>query len=163
METRRDQAEESVNALLDEAFREARVFKGGGTPVVGNDLALMIQEAATDAVQRLYREFRMADNVNWGEVYKAARNGAPDALKRLGYEGDVSAHPVCKAVLNYVSTEKSGLKFVPFRETAYGREAMPLMVLYTPCLWRGSCAPETKAGVPSTISRWIVALRQGQL
>ena len=43
METRRDQAEESVNALLDEAFREARVFKGGGTPVVGNDLALMIR------------------------------------------------------------------------------------------------------------------------
>lgn len=121
METRRDQAEESVNALLDEAFREARVFKGGGTPVVGNDLALMIQEAATDAVQRLYREFRMADNVNWGEVYKAARDGAPDALKRIGYEGDVSAHPVCKAVLNYVSTEKSGAEIrTHFEKPPYG-------------------------------------------
>lgn len=123
METRRDNAETKLNALLDEAFREARVYQGGGNAIVGNDLASMIYEAAQHSVQRLYPEFRLADHRNWGQVYKAARDGAPDALKRVGYDGEVAAHPVCKRVLDYIGAGKTGAEIRNhFDKSPYGWE-----------------------------------------
>jgi hypothetical protein len=123
METRLDNAETKIGNLLDEAFREARVFQGGGNPVVDSDLTTTIHEAANHSVQRLYPEFRMADSHNWGRVYSVAREGAPDALKRVGYDGDVATHPVCKTVLSYIGRGKTGAEVRGhFEKPPYGWE-----------------------------------------
>ena len=46
METTKQMAEAKIHELLGEAFQGARLFKGGGTEVIGNDLQAAILEAA---------------------------------------------------------------------------------------------------------------------
>lgn len=108
METTKQSAEKSINDLLGEAFSGARVFQGGGNEVLGNNLQEMIQEAATNSLSRLYPQFLVADHTGWGKVFEKARQGAPDALKAVGYEGEPNLHPVCKAILSFIAAGKKG-------------------------------------------------------
>jgi len=108
METTRRQAETRIDALLRECFTDARVFQGGGSDVNGNDLLAMIQEAAEAAQTRLYPHFDTADHSGWGKVLERAKQGAPDALKAVGYDGEPAHHPVCRAILGAVAAGKSG-------------------------------------------------------
>lgn len=108
METTRQAAESKVRELLDEALSGARVFQGGGTEIMGNDLQSMILEAAEKSLQRLYPSFAVGDHDGWGKVYANAKKGAPDALKSAGFEGDPAQNPVCKAVLAAIGPGKKG-------------------------------------------------------
>ena len=108
METVRINAERKINQLLDESFHGARVMQGGGNEISGNNLQEMILEAAENALARLYPQFNVGDALGWDKVYKKAKEGAPDALRAIGYEGDPEKQPTCKAILAQIAAGKKG-------------------------------------------------------
>jgi hypothetical protein len=108
METIRQTAESRIEELLSEVFAGARVYQGGGNEIAGVNLQEMIKEAAENALKRLYPQFAMADHVGWAKVYEKAQKGAPDALKSIGYAGEINKNPVCKAILAYIAGGKKG-------------------------------------------------------
>jgi len=46
--------------------------------------------------------------VGWDKVYTHAKGGSPDALKHVGYKGELEQHPVCKSILKQVGAGKTG-------------------------------------------------------
>lgn len=121
METAKQVAEAKIRELLDEAFSGARVFQGGGSEIIGNNLQEMLREAADNALQRLYPQFHVADHDGWSKVYEKAQKGAPDALKAIGDEGDCAKNPVCKAILDYIAGGKKGADIrAQFEGSPYG-------------------------------------------
>lgn len=109
METTKQTAEGKIRELLQEAFSGARVFQGGGNEILGTDLQVMTLESATNALQRLYPQFHIADHAGWENVLKKAQNGAPDALKSVGDDGEPAKNPVCKAILAFIAGGKKGI------------------------------------------------------
>lgn len=108
METTRQVAEGKIRELLGEAFSGAQVFQGGGADIKGDDLQSMILEAAQNALKRLYDQFQVADQKGWDKVYAKAKQGAPDALKGIGFDGEAAAHPVCKIIQGFIGGGKKG-------------------------------------------------------
>ncbi|MBE9475406.1 MAG: BREX system P-loop protein BrxC [Chloroflexi bacterium] len=109
MKTRKRNAEGKIRELLDEMLSGARVFQGGGNPIVGNDLQEMVLECAENALTRMYPRFKIADHSGWGTVYEMAKKGDPDALKAVGYDGEPSNNPVCKAIMGFIAGGKNGV------------------------------------------------------
>jgi len=121
METTMQNADRKIRELLDEAFSGARVFQGGGNDVLGNDLQGMVLEAASNSLQRLYPQFHAGDHTGWFKVYDKARQGSPDALKAVGYDGEPSKHPVCKVILAHIGGGKKGAEIRDhFEDADYG-------------------------------------------
>ncbi len=108
IETILHSAETRIDELLDDVFAGVRVFQGGGAEVIGADLHAMLSEAAKNSLARLYSEFQIADLAGWDKVYANAQKGAPDALKAVGDSGEPANNPICKRVLNYLGSGKSG-------------------------------------------------------
>lgn len=109
METTKWSAEGKINELLNEAFSGTRVFQAGGNEILGSDLQSMILEAANNSLQRLYPQFHIADHNGWQKVYDHSKQGSPDALKLVGYEGETTANPVCKAIMGFIAGGKKGV------------------------------------------------------
>ncbi|MDD4247746.1 MAG: BREX system P-loop protein BrxC [Methanosarcina sp.] len=109
METTKQNAEGKINELLNEAFSGTRVFQAGGNEILGSDLQSMILEAATNSLQRLYPQFQIADHTGWQKVYDRAKQGSPDALKAVGYEGEPATNSVCKAIMGFIAGGKKGV------------------------------------------------------
>ena len=121
METTKQTAEGKIRELLEEAFSGARVFQGGGSEILGNDVQEMVLEASDSAAQRLYPQFYTADHVGWSKVYEKAQKGAPDALKSVGDEGEPARNPVCKAILGFIAGGKKGADIrTQFESAPYG-------------------------------------------
>ncbi|MCF6266282.1 MAG: BREX system P-loop protein BrxC [Desulfuromusa sp.] len=121
MKTILQSAQGRVEQLLKEALAGAKVYQGGGTEIVGNSLQEMVLEAAENSLQRLYLKFASADHPGWDKVYAKAKQGAPDALVAVGDSGEVANNPVCKEVLGYVATGKTGAELrINFLESPYG-------------------------------------------
>ena len=121
METTKQTAEGKIRELLEEAFYGARVFQGGGSEILGNDMQEMVLEASDSAAQRLYPQFYTADHVGWSKVYEKAQKGAPDALKSVGDEGEPARNPVCKAILGFIAGGKKGADIrTQFESASYG-------------------------------------------
>ena len=121
METTRLNAQEKINELIEEAFSGARVYQGGGSEVSATTLREAISEATKASLQRLFPNFSIADNKAWSKVYEKAQKGAPDALKAVGYEGEASANPVCKAIFSQIGSGKKGAEIRDLLESApYG-------------------------------------------
>lgn len=108
METTKNVAQEKVRQLLDECFQGARVLQGGGNELLGNNLQEMIHEAAENSLARLYPQFPIGDKVGWEKVYSKAKEGAPDALQAVDYDGEPDKHPVCKAIISHLAAGKKG-------------------------------------------------------
>lgn len=108
IETIRQNALERIEEILKEALAHARVFQAGGNELEGENLRAKIINAAINALQRLFPQFSLADHSGWGKVYENAKKGAPDALKAVGFEGEVANHPVCSAVLGFIANGKEG-------------------------------------------------------
>ena len=108
METTKQAAEGKIEELLSEAFSGARVLQGGGNEILGNNLQEMILEAAENALSRLYPQFHIADHQGWDKVYAKAKQGSPDALKAVGFEGEPAKNGVCKAILGFIAGGKKG-------------------------------------------------------
>lgn len=109
METRKQDAEKSKNRLLDEIFEGARVFISGGSEIDGNNLKEKLDNGAKDALQRLYKQFDVADEANWGKVVdKARKAGGETALSAIKYQGENAQHPVCAQIIKYIGSGKKG-------------------------------------------------------
>jgi len=108
MDTARLTAEGKIKELLSDVFSGACVFQGGGTPILGNNLQEMILEAANNSLQRLYPQFITADHTGWSKVYEKAHQGAPDALKAVGDDGEPAKNAVCKTILGFIAGGKKG-------------------------------------------------------
>lgn len=141
METTMNVAEGQINDLLNDAFSGVRVFQGGGHEILGYDLRSALQEAAGNALQRLYDRFHLADQQGWDRVYSQAKQGSPDALRAVGYQGEPDQNEVCKALLSYIGGGKKGAEVRQrFEAAPYGwsRDAVDgaLQVLLTTGLLR---------------------------
>jgi hypothetical protein len=97
--------EDRLAGLFQDVVRGARVYQGGGNEVTASSPSILeaVELAARRSLVRLFPKFDVADDPNWGKVVTQARDGAPDALKAVGHDGDVPAHPVCKEVLASIS------------------------------------------------------------
>jgi len=109
METTRKSAEAKIDELLSDAFSAARVFQGGGNEIIGSELQGLVQEAAANALVRLYPQFFVADHAGWSKAYEKAQKGAPDALKSVNDDGEAAKNPVCKAILAFIAGGKKGI------------------------------------------------------
>jgi hypothetical protein len=89
METIKNNAERNIDELLREALSEAKVFQAGGNEIIEANLKDAISSAAKNSIHRLFQEFDIADNPNWNKVFSKAKEGAPDSLKYVGFNGDV--------------------------------------------------------------------------
>jgi hypothetical protein len=108
MTTIRDTAEGRINELLSEVFSGAKVFQSCGNEVLEATLKDSVIAAIRNSLQRLYPNFDIADNSAWNKVYEKAKEGSPDALKAVGFNGEPIENPVCKAVMTYIGAGKKG-------------------------------------------------------
>jgi hypothetical protein len=104
METRQRTARASLDATIRSVLENARVLQGGGNEVVESSLRAAVEAAAWASLERLYPQFRVADDARWDTVIKRARQGSGDPLEPLGYEGDTDKHPASSKVLSFVGT-----------------------------------------------------------
>jgi hypothetical protein len=155
METTKQTAEGKIRELLQEAFSGARVFQGGGNEILGTDLQDMTLEAATNALQRLYPQFHIADHAGWPKVYEKAQKGAPDALKSVGDDGEPAKNPVCKAILAFIAGGKKGIDIRKnFEGATYGWPGDAVDGGLQVLLVAGLIRAQDEKGKPSTRRTW---------
>jgi hypothetical protein len=108
MKTRENIAEGKLETALNEIFKDARVFQGGGTEFETGTLAEKVEAAATASLARLFLNFGDADDARWRQVFDRARQGDTNALEAIDYTGDAAKHAVCSAILMHVGPGKKG-------------------------------------------------------
>ena len=108
METRLTEAGNSLRALVAEVVDGAKVYQGGGSERLEATLPDKVKEAASASLDRLFYEFKDADDHRWPKVIERARKGAEHPLEVLDYSGKTEDHPVCSAVLSFVGSGKKG-------------------------------------------------------
>ena len=108
METRRTEAANSQRSLVAAIVGEAKVYQGGGFERLGATLQDKIREAANASLDRLFYDFRDADDDRWSKVIERARRGAEHPLEVLDYNGKTEDHRVCSKVLSFVGSGKKG-------------------------------------------------------
>ena len=110
-----------IQELLGLIIGGAKVFLGGGQEANGIELADKVQDSANSALDRLFPQFSEADHSNWGQVVTRARAGDVGALLQLAYAGDVTKHPVCRRVLEFIGAGKKGKDIRDhFKSAPYG-------------------------------------------
>ena len=108
METRLTEAGHNLQALVAELVNEAKVFQGGGNERLEATLSDKVLKAANASLDRLFYEFKDADDNRWSKVIERARKGDEHPLGLLDYKGKTEDHPVCSAVLSCVGSGKKG-------------------------------------------------------
>ncbi|MEW8279844.1 MAG: BREX system P-loop protein BrxC [Candidatus Thiodiazotropha sp.] len=108
METRLTEANNSLRALVSEVVDGAKVYQGGGSERLEVSLLDKVREAANASLDRLFYDFKDADDHRWPKVIERARKGAEHPLEALDYSGKTEDHPVCSAVLSFVGSGKKG-------------------------------------------------------
>lgn len=108
IETHLEVSSHKIQELLGQIIGGAKVFLGGGQEAYGIELADKVQDSADSALERLFPQFSEADHANWGQVVIRARTGDVGALSQVGYPGDVTKHPVCRRVLEFIGAGKKG-------------------------------------------------------
>jgi hypothetical protein len=121
MKTQLEAARQRVNGCLREIIANARVFLGGGNEVSGIEMVDKVNDAAADALHRLFPRFAEADHANWAQVRNNARSGNVGALQAVGYQGETVRHPVCKAAYDFIGAGKKGKEIrEQFRAAPFG-------------------------------------------
>jgi len=108
VETHLEVAKHRIQELLGHVIGGSKVFLGGGQEANGIELADKVQDSANSALVRLFPQFSEADHANWGQVVTRARAGDVGALSQVGYQGDVTKHPVCRRVVDLIGAGKKG-------------------------------------------------------
>lgn len=108
METRLTEAGNSLRSLVAEVIDGAKVYQGGGSERLEASLLDKVKEAANASLDRLFYDFKDADDHRWPKVIERARKGAEHPLEALDYSGKTEDHPVCSAALSFVGSGKKG-------------------------------------------------------
>ena len=132
METRRATAESNRDRIIRELIGTAKVFKGGGTEVHGLDLIEKVKSAAEDSLDRLFPQFRDADDNRWNSVINRAKNKDANALQAVDHKDNPDKHPVSAAVLSAIGSGKKGKEIrEQFENAPYGwpRDAIDAVLI----------------------------------
>ena len=108
METRLTEAGNSLRRLVAEVIDGAKVYQGGGSERLEASLLDKAKEAANASLDRLFYDFKDADDHRWPKVIERARKGVEHPLEALDYSGKTEDHPVCSAALYFVGSGKKG-------------------------------------------------------
>jgi hypothetical protein len=108
METRRGTAESTRDKIIRDLVQGAKVFKGGGSEVINIDLIEKVKSAASDSLDRLFPNFKEADDNRWHSVINRAKNKDNNALQAVGHNDNPEKHPVCAAILTFIGAGKKG-------------------------------------------------------
>ena len=108
VETRKTVAENKLKGIITEIVHGTRVFMAGGNEIAGIFMQDRVEEAAKNALTRLYPQFDVADDPRWEKVVERSKKGDSNALEALGFKGDPDKHPVCAAILGFVNAGKKG-------------------------------------------------------
>lgn len=108
MQSRVLEGQQRLESLFTAVVAKARVLQGGGNELTTASLRDGVEVAGKHALARLFPKFPVADDPAWSKVITKARDGAPDALAVVGWQGEVPANPVCKEAL--ARTSGSGTK-----------------------------------------------------
>ncbi len=108
METRLAEAGYGLRTLVAEVIEGSKVFQGGGIERLEAALQQKVGEAANASLDRLFYEFKEADDRRWPKVIERARKGADNPLEAIDYSGKTEEHPVLSAVLSFVGSGKKG-------------------------------------------------------
>ena len=121
METRCTEAGNSLRALVAEVVDGAKVYQGGGGERLEATLRDKIEAAANASLDRLFHDFKDADDHRWPKVIERARKGAEHPLEALDYHGKTQDHSVCSAVRSFVGAGKKGKDIrAHFSDPPYG-------------------------------------------
>ncbi|EKG0036811.1 BREX system P-loop protein BrxC [Vibrio cholerae] len=109
MEHRKYEAERTKKLILKEIIDGIQVQMAGGSEVLGETLAEQFQNAGKKACERLYNEFKQADQKGWDKVFeRASKHADANALEAVGHNDEVERHPVCAAIKRYIGVAKTG-------------------------------------------------------
>src|SRR5690606_7581131 len=136
MATRMAAAEASRNQIVNDVIDRAKVFQGGGGERYELNLVAKVEAAAQASLDRLFPNFKSADDNRWANVINRARNGDEAALSAVDWTDAPEKHPVCAAVLSEVGSGKRGKEVRDaFEASPYGwpRDAVDaaLITLHT--------------------------------
>jgi hypothetical protein len=136
MATRMATAEASRNQIVADVIDRAKVFQGGGGERFELNLVAKVEAAAQASLDRLFPNFKSADDNRWANVINRAKNGDEAALSAVDWTDAPEKHPVCSAVLTEVGSGKRGKEVRDaFEASPYGwpRDAVDaaLIVLHT--------------------------------
>lgn len=121
MDTRRRDAERTIEGILKEILAGARAFKGGGTELHALELLDKVQDGADDALKRLFPRFDEADHKGWEVAANRARQGDDSPLQAVGWKGATEDHPVCKEILYHIGAGKEGRHILAhFQRSPFG-------------------------------------------
>jgi hypothetical protein len=99
MQSRVLEGQQRLASLFAAVIAKSRVFQGGGNELTTSTLRDAVETAGNHSLARLFPKFSAADDPAWSKVITKAREGAPDALAVVGWQGETPANPVCKEVL----------------------------------------------------------------
>ncbi|HEC0305505.1 TPA: hypothetical protein R1R18_005085, partial [Citrobacter freundii] len=109
MEHRKYEAERTKKLILKEIIDGIQVQMAGGSEVLGDTLVEQFQNAGKKACERLYTEFKQADQKGWDKVFERASKFADaNALEAVGHNDEVEKHPVCVAIKRFIGVAKTG-------------------------------------------------------
>ncbi|MHC4402059.1 MAG: BREX system P-loop protein BrxC, partial [Planctomycetota bacterium] len=136
MTTRMATAETARNQIVNDVIDRAKVFQGGGGERYELNLVAKVEAAAQASLDRLFPNFKDADDNRWVNVINRAKNGDEAALSAVDWTEAPEKHPVCAAVLSEVGSGKRGKEVRDaFESSPYGwaRDAVDaaLITLHT--------------------------------
>jgi hypothetical protein len=110
-----------VGELISQILSGARLFLSGGQEQSIMGLKEGVVDAAKQVLNRLYPKFNDGDSARWPQVSKKAKEGSPDALAQVGFNGDPQNHPVSTAIISLIGSGKTGLEIRKnFKAPPYG-------------------------------------------
>jgi hypothetical protein len=121
MVSKQNNEEQRIEELIGQILDGARLFLSGGQEQFFIVLKTGIEDAAKQVLNRLYPKFADGDSAKWPQVLKKAKDGSPNALAQVGFDGDPQSHPVSMAIIGFIGSGKTGLEIrKKFNATPYG-------------------------------------------
>lgn len=136
MSTRMRGAEDTRNRIVRDVVGAAKVYQGGGNERFELDVVEKVRAAAEAGLDRMFPNFRDADDNRWPSVINRAKNGDEEALQAVDWKDTAEKHTVCARLMAEVGTGKRGKEIRDaFESTPYGwpRDAIDgaLIALHT--------------------------------
>jgi hypothetical protein len=108
MQTQAAESTQRLVSLIKDIVDSAKVFQGGGNERLELSLADKLSEALKASLDRMFPDFRLADDKGWSKVITRARSGSESPLEAIDFKDKTEKHPVCVAVLAHVGSGKKG-------------------------------------------------------
>ncbi len=102
MESRKVIEERKLSSIIGGIVERGRIFQGGGYEIVDTSFTDAMKTALEASLVRLFPKFNIGDHKDWKKVVDKVQEGATDALKFVGYNGNADQHPVCQEIRTFI-------------------------------------------------------------